>query len=250
VAADLYADFAERYDLFHGRFGEHDPAMVEFFRQLFAANQVHSVLDCACGTGHDLELSHSLECEVTGPDISESMLAQARKNLAECRVKVPLHRADYRELPQYFGGQFDAVTCLGSSILHMPNEAEVVRAFRSKRTVLREGGILVLTQGTTDRQWQAKPRLILAVNTEEFSRLFVIDYLNGGARYHVLDIFHSEETRDLKVWSVDYPRMLLRDDHERLLAASGFGAVRFYGSYHFDPYDEQASDRLIAVAHK
>jgi glycine/sarcosine N-methyltransferase len=250
VAGDLYAGFAERYDLFHGRFGEHDPAVVEFFRQLFAADQVLGVLDCACGTGHDLVLFHSLGCEVTGSDISESMLAQARANLAECGVKVPLHRADYRELPQHFGGQFDAVVCLGSSILHMPNEAEVVRAFRSMRAVLREGGILVLTQGTTDRQWKAKPRFILAANTEEFSRLFVIDYLGGGARYHILDIFHSEETRGLKVWSVDYPRMLLRDDQERLLAASGFEAMGFYGAYTFDPYDKETSDRLIAVAHK
>jgi hypothetical protein len=44
--------------------------------------------------------------------------------------------------------------------------------------------------------------------------------------------------------------MLLKDDQERLLKASGFGAVDFYGTYRFDPYDKEASDRLIAVARK
>jgi hypothetical protein len=132
----------------------------------------------------------------------------------------------------------------------MPNEAEVLGAFRSMRQVLRDDGIMVLTQGTTDKQWKEKPRFILAVNTTDFSRLFVIDYFGQGARYNILDIFHGDQVRDLKVWSVDYAHILLKDDQERLLRASGFRTVDFYGTYRFDPYDSQTSDRLIAVAHK
>jgi glycine/sarcosine N-methyltransferase len=250
MTSDLYEGFAERYDLFFGRFGEHDSVVIEFFRKLFAENRVRSVLDCACGTGQDIPLFHSLGCEVFGSDISESMLAQARKNLTECSVKMSLQKVDYRELSQHFDRQFDAVVCLATSILHMPNEVEVLRAFRSMREVLREGGILVLTQGTTDKKWKEKPRFILAVNRKDFSRLFVIDYLDRGARYNVLDIFHSEECSDFKVWSTDYPLILLKDDQERLLKASGFGEVDFYGTYRFGPYDRETSDLLIAVAHK
>ena len=145
MAVDLYEGFAERYDLFFGRFGEHDAVVVEFFGKLFAENQVNSMLDCACGTGHDLHL---------------------------------------------------------------------------------------------------------AVNRNECSRVFVIDYFGRGARYNVLDIFHGERGHDFKVCDIDYANILLRDDQERLLKASGFRAVNFYGSYHFEPYDKEASDRLIAVAHK
>ena len=250
MGRDLYQGFAERYDLFHDGFGEHDPAVLEFFHKLFAESQVHSVLDCACGTGHDLVLFQSLRCEVVGSDISESMLAQAHNNLAGRGLRVPLHRVDYRELPQHFGRQFDAVLCLSSSILHMPNEDEVLRAFTSMRGVLRDGGVLVLTQGTTDKQWREKPRFILAVNTKDFSRLFVIDYFGRGARYNTLDIFHSEEAQDFKISGVDYPQVLLKDDQEKLLKASGFGSVDFYGTYRFGPYDKEASSRLITVAHK
>src|SRR3990170_6501240 len=135
MTGDPYAGLAERYDLF-GRFGEHDPQVVELFRRLFDQHNVHSVLDCACGTGRDLHLFHSLECEVVGSDISESMLAQARKNLAWAGVEVPLLKVDYRELPQHFDRTFDAVACLRSSILHMSDEAEVLRAFVSMREVL------------------------------------------------------------------------------------------------------------------
>jgi SAM-dependent methyltransferase len=217
---------------------------------LFEENSVLRVLDCACGTGRDLHLFHSLGCDVVGADISASMLAQAEANLSRRGLVIPLHRADYRELPQRIGGTYDAVVCLSSSILHMPDEAEVQRAFRSMRAVLREGGILVLTQGTTDKQWGDKPRFILATDAPDYTRLFVIDYLGKGARYNILDIDRTAPEPELKVWSVEYPRMLFRDDLEALLLDSGFGSIAFYGSFLFRPYDKETSERLIAVAVK
>ena len=51
MTEDPYADFAERYDLFHETFEEQNPVRVEFFRKVFAENGVRSILDCACGTG-------------------------------------------------------------------------------------------------------------------------------------------------------------------------------------------------------
>jgi hypothetical protein len=118
------------------------------------------------------------------------------------------------------------------------------------RQVLNTDAILILTQGTTDKQWREKPRFILAVDQPEFSRLFAIDYLDRGARYNIVDIMHSGEAPGLEIWSVEYPQMLLQDDYQRLLTAEGFQPPDFYGSYEFDPYDKQASDRLIVVAHK
>jgi hypothetical protein len=118
------------------------------------------------------------------------------------------------------------------------------------RGVLREAGILVLTQGTTDRQWKERTRFVLAANTREFSRLFVIDYEGMGARYNILDIFPGRGPEALKVWSVEYPRILLRDDQERSLRAAGFAAVDFYGSFGFEPYDKEKSRRLVTVAQR
>ena len=249
-AEDMYAGIAARYDLFHGKFGEHAHAVTAFFRHLFREHNVQRVLDCACGTGQHLPLFHSFNCEVVGSDISEAMLGQARRNLAQVGLELLLHQVDYRELPRYFDREFDAVMCLSSSILHMPTEAEVLRAFQSMRGVLREGGVLVLTQGTTDKQWQEKPRFILAVNERDLTRLFVIDYVGEGARYNILDIHHADEARDLEVWSVEYSRVYLKDDQERLLKASGFEAIDFYGSYRREPYEKESSNRLIVVAQK
>ncbi len=250
MTQDAYEEFAERYDLFSGGFGEPDPAVVEFFRKILSDNQVRTVLDCACGTGSSLHLLHTLGFEVIGSDISDAMLHQAKKNLAEKGIEIVLKNADYRQLSHHFSQKFDAVLCLGSSILEMPDDSEALKAFQSMYAVLKDNGVLILTQGTSDRQWKEKPRFILAINNSDLSRLFVIDYLDDrNARYNILDIVRDGTVSCLKVWSRNL-HVLLRDDQERLLKSAGFKSVEFFGSYKFAPYDKETSNRLITVARK
>jgi glycine/sarcosine N-methyltransferase len=238
MTQDIYKGFAERYDLFFTGEGQPDKEIENFYRKLMADNNVHSVLDCACGTGHDLIMFHGLGCEVVGTDISESMLAQARKNLSEMHIEVALENVDYRELPKHFTQKFDMVACLSTAIAEMPDRKESLNAFRSMHDTLREGGILVFTQGMTDRQMKIKPRFMPVINNEDFSRIFAIDYLDKLVRINILDISHSKEKRDFKHWSIEYRTLLLRDEQEYLLKKAGFSKVDFYGTYDFKPYDK------------
>jgi SAM-dependent methyltransferase len=246
---DAYAGFADRYDLFFGHFEAHSPQLSTFFKRVFDDNGVRRILDCACGTGRHLYLFHKLGFEVTGSDISPAMLRKAGENLCQRGIEIPLERVDYRNLPGHFPGKFDGVVCLTSAICEMPDSAEVLRAFESMRGVLRDGGVLILSQGTTDRQWAERPRFILVEDNQDFTRLFVIDYLDKGARYNVVDIFHRGEESEVESWGIDYPHMLFRDGQENLLKSAGFRAVEFYGSYAFEPYSRETSSHLITVAH-
>ncbi len=250
MSQDRYEGFAGRYDRFFETSDERDSGRIGFFRQLFLQHKTRSLLDCACGTGRDLLMFQALCLDVCGSDISESMLIQARRNLARSQADIPLSRVDYLELPRYYNRRFDAVVCLSTAILETPGEDSVLMAFKSMYAVLNKGGILVLTQGLTDKQWQQKPRFIPAVNTREFSRVFVIDYFEQGARYHILDIFHTDKICDFKVWSIDFAHILLKDDLERLLKLSGFSRTDFFGSYNFELYAKETSDQLICVATK
>ena len=76
----------------------------------------------------------------------------------------------------------------------------------------------------------------------------MIDYLDHGARFNVLDIFHSPKKDGLKVWSMIQPRILLGADYERLLREAEFAEVQLFGSYKFDTYDPETSELLIVVA--
>ncbi len=250
MSSDPYDSFAERYDLFFGPFDEHDPGKVSFFREMFTHHHVCTVLDCACGTGRDLHLFHSLGCEVLGSDISPSMLARAERNLASHHIDVPLEQIDYRELPFALASEFDAVTCLSSAIFEMPDDGELRRALASMRGVLRPGGILILSAGMCDRTWREKPRFIPEINRGDFTRLFVIDYFERGARFNVVDLHHNETREEMLVWSITYERVYLRADIEAALQAVGFHTYSFYGGFDFQPYDNETSGMLVAVAQK
>jgi glycine/sarcosine N-methyltransferase len=247
---DRYAGFAGRYDLFFAEAEGPDLVRVEFFRRLFQQHKTRRLLDCACGTGRDLLMFSQLGLEICGSDISAAMLRQARRNLTGTAEPIPLDKVDFRRLPEHFSQRFDVVACLSTAILEMPDEANVLEAFRSMHGVLNKGGLLILTQGTTDKQWREKPRFIPAVNTPEFSRIFAIDYFEKGARYHILDIFHSAKKHDFKTWSIDFPHILLRDDFERLLKAAGFSRLNFWGNFTGEPYKKTTSDHLIIIARK
>jgi len=248
---DPYEGLAERYDLFYERLDAYPEAEVGFFRDVLAqVGCPPRVLDCACGTGRYLPLLHALGCDVVGLDISPAMLARARENLTALGLDIPLQEGDMAALPAAWAGAFDAVTCLSSSLLHIPDERGLARVLRSIGGVLRPGGLVVITQGTTDRQARERPRFLLARDDAAVTRLFAIDYHDPGATYHILDVWHGPGRSGLDVWSTTYPRLWLRDDFARLLSDAGYGDVAFYGAYDGSPYDTATSRRLICVARR
>ncbi len=153
---------------------------MEFFCELFGQQGIRSVLDCACGTRRDVRGVKPLDLRICDMDRSQAMLAQAERNLAAHHLDVPFVQVDYRELPFNCARDFDAVLCLYSSILEMPDESNPVRALVSMRDILRDGGILVLSTGISDRTWREKRRFIPEIDRDVFTRLFVIDYVEKG----------------------------------------------------------------------
>jgi glycine/sarcosine N-methyltransferase len=245
AGADPYLSFAARYDAFR----TDAPGRRAFFERLFVRHHVRRVLDCACGTGDDLLLFRSLGLRVEGSDLSDAMLALAGAKLADTNAEIPLVRADFRDLPEQFADSFDAVVCLSTSLPHLLDEAEILRALASMHDALRENGILVLDQGMTDRQWAERPRFMPAVNTSALCRLMAIDYAEDTFTVHVIDFADEGLERAFHHDAFVY-RRLLRDDYERLLLQSGFREATFYGGFEFETYSKAASRRLIVVAER
>ncbi len=49
----------------------------------------------------------------------------------ETNEEIPLHKVDYRELPQHFNERLDAVVCWSASIIHVEGDDDGLRAFQS-----------------------------------------------------------------------------------------------------------------------
>jgi demethylmenaquinone methyltransferase/2-methoxy-6-polyprenyl-1,4-benzoquinol methylase len=173
------------------------------WRKLTAAAAVRPgdrVLDAACGTGdlaiadRDAGASH-----VTGLDFSEQMLARARR-------KAPLEwvQGDLLALP-FEDASFDAAT-VGFGVR---NVADLERALRELRRVLRPGGRLAILEITQPRG-PLRPFFSLW-----FDRIVPVlgKVLPGGAAYTYLP--------------ASVKRFPPAEELAELMRACGFGEVRF-----------------------
>ena len=245
---DPYETFADRYGLFYGKFDEPDENRVQFFRNLFAQYGVRRVLDCACGTGNDLYWLQQACQRAVGADVSRSMLQRARQNFDEYNIHIPLVRANFAA-PPFRIASFDAVLCLTTSLPHLANEHEVRIALSEMRGLLNNGGILVLSQGITDKLLRDRPRFIPEINRSDISRVFVIDYGDQSMVIHVLDLVHEPEYQEFFVDSFEY-LVLRTTDYSRLLNDAGFSEVHFFSAFSTEPYDPASSSHLVVVARK
>jgi glycine/sarcosine N-methyltransferase len=243
MTQDKYAGFAERYDWMK----QDNPARKEFFRSLFLKHEVQTVLDCACGTGRDLLMFHSMGLAVAGSDLSDSMLAAAHRNIGE--IDIPIRKVDYCALAENYSAKFDAVVCLSNSINEPLEDAMTLQALRSMKSVLLPGGILVFDQGQTDASMQQPPAYAPILNTRDFTRFFTMAYDGDIQTVNIFDFIHTDDDSDFHQSSVRI-RIRLCDSWFQILNQAGFSDVKLFGDWNATPYDRNSSQRLIAVARK
>jgi SAM-dependent methyltransferase len=101
------------------------------------------LLDIACGTGNTLLPMLERGYEVTGIDISEAMLAEARRKTGG---RARLLWGDVRELPAV--GEFDLIWCLGDALNYLDTEMELAAALVGMRRNLARDGVVMFDVNT------------------------------------------------------------------------------------------------------
>lgn len=245
---DEYNSFAKNYDL--GRkITDINAKERQFYAKLFAQHGVRTVLDCACGTGRHCYLFSKMEYDVRGSDISVAMLAQARTNFKKVGIHIELTQCDFRELEKHFSRKFDAVVCLTTSLPHLHEDNDLIKALVSMKAVLVDSGIVVIDQGTTHSSLKPERRFELVVDDKDFSRVFVKEIKGHLQTIHILDIFHGVPETRLEHHKVTY-RILLDTDYQRLLTEAGYQKIEVMGDWDRSPYEPATSERLIVLGEK
>jgi len=240
---DKYKNIAENYD----RKRSNNNNREYFFVEILEKYEVSSLLDCACGTGRDLLMFHSMGIEVSGSDLSESMLQKASDNVNQNNIY--LKKVDFLKLSENFNRKFDAVVCLNSSINELLEDEEVIIAIRNMKEVLNPNGIIIFDQGQTDCSMLNPPEFVSVIDESNFSRVVKIKYTKSTQVIEIFDLFHEDENTEFN-YSIINIRIRLLNRWKYILNKVGFSKVTFYGNWNFSLYDKESSQKLICVVQK
>lgn len=233
-----------------------------FFADVFEAYGVRSIIDVGAGSARHATMFARWGKEVVAVDPDESMLAQARANVAEAVDDIGAAGGDVRVVEGVLGhlalldlGPVDAVTCTGNALPHVNGRGGLREAFLDFHAVLRPGGVLVLHLLNHQRLLDDRPRTIPPVVREAPGGtlsvfLRVIGYPEDGEHldFDFLTLTRSPEG----AWAVSERRSMHTALPIALLVSelqqAGFGDVRAYGSHDLRPLDIDADESVILTA--
>ncbi|WP_196152539.1 class I SAM-dependent methyltransferase [Nocardia bovistercoris] len=139
VGENLLTDNPALYEHAFPDTGERNARFVRDLVERFAEpSGRRALLDVGCGTGRDAARLAASGYAVTAVDISERMIAYARAHRPGVRFEV----GDARTVRTPVA--VDVVTCLGSTLLHLHDDSDIVAALTSFARCLRPGGLLIL----------------------------------------------------------------------------------------------------------
>jgi SAM-dependent methyltransferase len=139
-----YEHLAPHYDAFTADY-DYDRWLTKLERLLVARGLTgRRILDIACGSGKSFMPLAARGYEVSGCDLSPSMVDLARRRLPEAAGRMTV--ADMRALPWL--GEFDAALCLGDSINYLLDAEDLTAFFEGAAANLRPGGLLAFDANT------------------------------------------------------------------------------------------------------
>jgi 2-polyprenyl-3-methyl-5-hydroxy-6-metoxy-1,4-benzoquinol methylase len=118
---------------------------VEWMMKEYLTNPEMKILDVGCGTGrHSINLATKGYKNITGIDLSPSLIRAAEKVAGEKNVRIDFRVCDARELP--FENEFDAAICLCEGAFGLlENDDENYKVLKAVHQSLKKRGIFILT---------------------------------------------------------------------------------------------------------
>ncbi|MFW9916587.1 MAG: SAM-dependent methyltransferase [Candidatus Thorarchaeota archaeon] len=143
VSSDWYRKFFERdYLRVYKDFFpiERTTQEVEGILDILNLEKGASILDLCCGQGrHSIELAKR-GFQVTGLDLSEIHIQEARQASEAQILDIKWLRKDMRDIPEEFAGNFDAIINMFSAFGYLESQEEDIKVLKAVRRSLKPDG--------------------------------------------------------------------------------------------------------------
>jgi glycine/sarcosine N-methyltransferase len=257
-----YDSFSADYDRFvnwEGRLAHEMP----FIRRLKGgagegdADRPLRVLDAACGTVmHAIALAKE-GYVAAGADLSEGMVAAARRNAADAGVEVDFEAAGFGELKAAFSAgrhfPFDALLCMGNSLPHLLTPPELATALDDFAACLGSGGVLLIQNRNFDAVMAVRERWMEPQAHSEGGREWLFlrfyDYdADGLITFKIVTLQRGAGEGWQQQVSSTRLKPLRQAELIDALSAAGYGQIECYGSMAWEIFDPKKSGNLIVTA--
>jgi ubiquinone/menaquinone biosynthesis C-methylase UbiE len=211
--------------------------------------KIKSILIAGCGTGHHAQVLHEkYNFEITGVDIEESMIEEARQRVPNAELIVQ----DFLDPELLNGRTFDAIVSVGNSVGLMASNSnfeEIINTF--SRLLRKSNGILLFQILNTEKEregWSI-PRSVV---TDEGEFVFLRRFSTSKEFVHpeIITFFkqkNGEFWQNVSTGGGKIPR-ISQISMISLLQEKGFQNIRVYGNYQKKPFKSSSSTDMIFVA--
>lgn len=224
---ELFKDYGKTYDdenFTHGTIGECD-----FIEKEISYNKKLKILDIGCGTGrHSIELAKRGYNNITGIDLSGSMLNRAKEKAKKLNLTVDFQNKDARKLN--FSDEFDLaiMLCEGSFPLMETDEMNFEILKKASKALKNEGKFIFTTlNGLFPLFHSVKD--FLASHTEEGNAEYKdnsFDLMTFRDYSSAIFIDDSGNEKELKC----NERYYVPSEISWLLKSTGFNKIDIYGA--------------------
>lgn len=200
------------------------------------------VLDLACGAGRHSLLFARRGFHVTAVDLSDKLLAVAKKTAEENNVKINFIKSDIRHFS--VDKKFDLVLNLFTSFGYFDSDEENFRLFTTAHNLLEDEGSFVFDYFNS--KFLADNLVDKSEEKLNGSRLVQKRYIENNRVIKDIFIKENGDERHYK----ESVRMYGRDELVAAMENAGLRIKNILGGFNGEGFDEKKSQRIIIIARK
>lgn len=221
---------------------------LKFYQKWLPKDKTANILELCCGTGR-LTIPIAKEgYNISGVDITPSMLEQAKEKATEACLEIDFIQADIRSLE--LNNKHDLIFIPFNSIHHLYQNADLFQALKVVKKHLKENGLFLLDCFNPNIQYiveaEKEQKVISEYKTKDGRKVLIKQkmlYENKSQinriewHYFINDKFDSIQNLDMRLY---FPQEL-----DSYLKQIGFKIIHKFGSFKEEEFSDSSQKQIF-----
>lgn len=206
-----------------------------------------NAVDLGCGSGLDSIALAKLGLDVTGFDISESMVKTASANASRLGINAEFLAYPVKKIPNSFKEKFSFAVSLGNALANI-NEKELALSLKKIYSLLKPGGHALVQILNYNRILKEKNRIVGVTEKGAATYIRFYDFYGENTFFNILKIERGEKTTRSLITTEIFPYK--KKKLTGMIKDAGFSKVKIFGGLNKGEYKEGLSQDLVITALK